>query len=280
MENYQVFISYRREGGEDLAGRISDKLKSAGYEVFYDIESMHSGKFNAQIYDAIDSCSDVLLILPKDGLERCKDENDWVRIEVAYALKKKKNIIPVMMRGFAFPETLPEDMDGIQYQEGVSANSEYFDAMIGKIEKLLTCTACDNTPSEDENLQNGVRFLGYGMYSQAIASLEKAMQTDLSNPEVYFYMAIATLGGTRPFLIPKSTVDKALEYLSVAITIESKALYHYLAAYIKYDFHQRKMLRVSPDYTKELQTALGMGITNTEIQSLFELLKTQMPDCF
>lgn len=64
MENYQVFISYRRDGGESLTGRIADRLSSLGYCVFYDVESIRSGTFNAQIFEAIDNCQDVLLILP------------------------------------------------------------------------------------------------------------------------------------------------------------------------------------------------------------------------
>lgn len=275
MADYQIFISYRRDGGEDLAGRISDKLKNLGYRVFYDIESMRSGTFNTQIFSAIDGCDDVLLILPQGALERCKDENDWVRLEIAHALKMKKNIIPVMMRGFAFPEGMPEDIDGIRYHEGVSASTEYFDAMIGKIEKLMNSVLSEAAEAIPENtdLSNGIRFLNYGMYTQACASLEKALSTDISNPDVYFYMAAALLGGKRPFLTPKSVIDKAVEYLNIALTIEEKAVYHYFLAFIKKDHHERKCLKVSPGSGYNSARADALGITEGEIQSLSELLK-------
>ena len=97
MTNCQIFISYRRERGADLAGRISDRLKGMGYDIFFDVESMRSGTFDTQIFDAIDSCADVLLILPPNSLDRCVNEGDWVRTEIAYSLKKKKNIIPVIL---------------------------------------------------------------------------------------------------------------------------------------------------------------------------------------
>ena len=51
MDKYQIFISYRREGGAELAGRITDQLKSLGYKVFFDVETMRSGKFNTRYYD-------------------------------------------------------------------------------------------------------------------------------------------------------------------------------------------------------------------------------------
>lgn len=137
MERYQVFISYRRDGGEHLAGRIADKLKDKGYVVFFDVESMRSGTFNTQIFKAIDSCDDFVLILPPKALDRCKDPDDWVRLEIAYALQKGKNIIPVMMRDFAFPATLPQEIDKVRFYEGVAASSDYFDASVEKIVRLL-----------------------------------------------------------------------------------------------------------------------------------------------
>ena len=55
MEPYQIFISYRREGGDSLAGRIADRLRLEGYDVFYDVETMRSGPFNKQILSAIEN---------------------------------------------------------------------------------------------------------------------------------------------------------------------------------------------------------------------------------
>ena len=81
MENYQIFISYRRDGGDMLAGRLADKLRTLGYGVFFDVESMRSGLFNTQILEAITLCKDVIVVLPPCGLDRCSDDNDWVRKE-------------------------------------------------------------------------------------------------------------------------------------------------------------------------------------------------------
>lgn len=137
MENYQVFISYRRDGGDILAGRISDRLTAMGYSVFFDVEAMRSGMFNTQIYSAIDKCEDVVLILPPNALDRCANTDDWVRQEIVYALSKKKNIIPVIMRGFEFPDTIPLEMEPIRFMEGVVASSDYFDAVVNRLVSLL-----------------------------------------------------------------------------------------------------------------------------------------------
>lgn len=137
MGKYQIFISYRREGGDALAGRLADRLNALGYKVFYDVESMRSGTFNTQILEAIAQCSDVLVVLPPNGLDRCMNEDDWVRQELSFALKQNKTIIPVMMRGFEFPCTLPAGIDAIRNMEGVEASQVYFDAVIERIVSLL-----------------------------------------------------------------------------------------------------------------------------------------------
>lgn len=279
--DYQIFISYRREGGEDLAGRISDKLTGRGYRVFYDIESMRSGAFNDQIYHAIDACEDVLVILPPNGLDRCRDAGDWVRLEIEYAIKQKKNIIPIMMRGFSFPEVLPDSIDCIRYFDGVGASTEYFDAVIGKIEHHLKSTLISNTtppPPENADLNMGKRFINSRVYPQAIASLERAMQSDMANPEVYFYLSAAYLGGKRPFLVPKAKIDRAIEYLTVAASIEDRAIYHYFLAYIKHDHHYLKQLRVNPDFVSELRFSEQLEeLSEAEKDALYTLLGTARP---
>ncbi len=141
MNNYQIFISYRRDGGDALAGRIADRLIASGFKVFYDVETMRSGQFNSQILDAISQCDDFLIILPPNALDRCVNVDDWLRIELSYALKNNKNIIPIMMRNFTFPQTLPDDIDQIRYMEGITASYEFFDSVIEKTKKMLVSTS-------------------------------------------------------------------------------------------------------------------------------------------
>lgn len=137
MKN-QIFISYRRDGGEALAQLLNDRLKSLGYEVFYDIESLKSGAFDTKLYEQIEKCKDFILVLPPQALDRCIYEEDWVRCEIRHALKHKKNIIPIMMRGFVFPKDLPDDIAAVSKQNGVEFETmEYLNARIEKIVSLL-----------------------------------------------------------------------------------------------------------------------------------------------
>ena len=143
---YQVFISYRREGGEILGRMLYDELLRRGYTVFYDVESLRSGPFNTELFRVIDECTDVLVILPPGALDRCADPEDWVRQEIAYALKQKKNVIPIIMRGFSFKDApLPEDIAELAVMNGISANMELFPAVMDMLtQKRMLSTAASS----------------------------------------------------------------------------------------------------------------------------------------
>lgn len=136
-KTYDIFISNRRTASES-AQLISSSLKARGYDVFLDVESLRSGKFNEQLYSVIDSCKDFLLVLPDGALERCSDPGDWVRREVCRVIEGKKSIIPIMLSGFSWPETMPEGMDSIKDYQGISASAgEYFDLAMKKLQGYL-----------------------------------------------------------------------------------------------------------------------------------------------
>lgn len=136
-KKYDVFISYRRDGGESTAKMLHDKLENLGYSVFFDVESLRSGNFNTMLYSVIDECKDFLLVLSPGALDRCKNEDDWVRLEIEHALEQKLNIIPIMLRGFSFPKELPPSIDEIRYKNGIESNYQFFDAFIDKLQKFL-----------------------------------------------------------------------------------------------------------------------------------------------
>jgi hypothetical protein len=138
QKSYDIFISYRRDGSFETAGLIAEKLRNAGYSVFFDVESLRSGKFNEQLFRVIENCRDFILILPKNGLDRCVNETDWVRQEIVHAMKHKKNIIPVMLREFVFPETLSVELEELRNYQGIIAGDHnYFDASVEKLKSYL-----------------------------------------------------------------------------------------------------------------------------------------------
>jgi hypothetical protein len=134
---YDIFISYRRTA-YDTANLIAVKLRHAGYRVFFDVDTLTAGKFNEQLLEVIKGCKDFILVLPENALDRCVDENDWIRQEVTCALEYRKNIIPVMLDGFAWPKEMPKGMEELsKYQAITAINHEYFDMAVDRLKGYL-----------------------------------------------------------------------------------------------------------------------------------------------
>ncbi len=134
---YDVFVSYRRSDAF-TANLVAEKLRSLGYSVFFDVETLRSGNFNTQLYDVIKSCKDFVLVLPPNALDRCISEEDWIRKEVCHAMACNKNIIPVLLSGFDWPNPMPQEMEQLIYYQAITAsNVEYFDLSISKLATYL-----------------------------------------------------------------------------------------------------------------------------------------------
>lgn len=137
QNKYDIFISYRRTA-YDTANLVAEKLRNAGYRVFFDIDTLTSGKFNEQLLSMIRNCKDFIIILPKDGLDRCSDSEDWIRREIACAIENKKNIVPIMLTGFEWPLELPKEIAELpNYQAIAPAGHAYFDVAVERLKGYL-----------------------------------------------------------------------------------------------------------------------------------------------
>ena len=112
MEEYDIFISYRRVGGADFARQMQLALKNKGYKVFLDFDELKDGVFDRRIEMAINRSKVFLFVLSPHALDRCKNEDDWVRREIECALISKCHIVPVSpnvtFEGF-------DDIEGLPY---------------------------------------------------------------------------------------------------------------------------------------------------------------------
>ena len=136
---YDVFISYRRDGGDSFAMMLKNELKERKLKVFHDVESLRSGDFNKQLYDEIEASRKVVLVLPPNALDRCiNNPDDWVRLEIEHAIKCEKDIIPIMLRGFSFPENLPDSLEKLKVYQGLEARMDHtFNSSMDYLMKLI-----------------------------------------------------------------------------------------------------------------------------------------------
>ena len=120
-------------------------------------------------------------------------------------------------------------------------------------------------------------YLRLGLYDQAIPAFEKAVADNFDNAEIYFYAGISLLRGKRPFLSPKAEVERILQWINAACMIAPLGIYYYFAAYVTLDFYDRKHLRAPVSYDTHMQSAIQLGVSPTDVQSLFAILKTDVP---
>lgn len=118
-----IFVSYRRTGASSVAYRLADELKRSFGEdrIFIDVESIDPGlKFAEAIKQALRQCTVTLIVIGPEwismegesGQRRLHESGDWVRQEVAMALKSGTRLIPVLVEDAQVPEPgqLPEDI--------------------------------------------------------------------------------------------------------------------------------------------------------------------------
>ena len=139
--------------------------------------------------------------------------------------------------------------------------------------------ALQNEP-EAKDLNNGLAmcYLKLKLYDKALGAFEKAMEDNFDNSETFFYAAVCLLGGKKAFLAQRPEIDKIEEYLSAALAIEPRGIYHYFLAYIKYDYFERKYFNTSPTYKEALANANGAGLSPYDIEQLYGILGVSRPE--
>lgn len=76
-----VFVSYRRSNGSQLASLLKVHLQLRGFSVFIDVERLEAGKFDNNLLNSIRQAKHFILVLTPSALDRCiQDEEckDWV----------------------------------------------------------------------------------------------------------------------------------------------------------------------------------------------------------
>src|SRR3989304_5298848 len=98
-----IFISYRWTNAY-IALAIYQDLRDHGYDVFIDYESIKSGDFEQAIIENIKARAHFIVLLTPSALDRCDEPGDWLRREIEFAMRFKRNIVPIMMEGFKFSD--------------------------------------------------------------------------------------------------------------------------------------------------------------------------------
>jgi hypothetical protein len=130
----KIFISYRREDSGANALGISQYLEHefGPKNVFIDVDMRAGAKFPAVLEERLSECKVLLALIgpgwlnarDDQGNRRLDNPDDWVRLEIAHALRRNITVIPVRVNGASLPirSALPDDVSGLLDHQAVSVS--------------------------------------------------------------------------------------------------------------------------------------------------------------
>jgi hypothetical protein len=126
-----VFISYRRGDSEGQARALSIELEELLSKecVFMDVDSIALGRdFRQVLQESLQACDVMLALIGPNWLEakdsagnrRLDSAGDFVRQEIASALKRNIAVTPVLLQGASMPppDRLPDDLKDLAFRNG------------------------------------------------------------------------------------------------------------------------------------------------------------------
>ncbi len=136
-----IFINYRRDDAPGVAGRLYDHLAKSfpRRDLFMDVDAIKPGlDFVKQLDAQVSKCDVLLAVIGPDwpnaqdanGRRRLDGDKDYVRIEIASALKRDIPVIPVLVHGAVMPaeDDLPEDLKPLTRRQALELRHTRFNA--------------------------------------------------------------------------------------------------------------------------------------------------------
>ena len=149
-----IFINYRRDDAAGAAGRLHDYLARSfpRGDLLMDVDAIEPGfDFVKQLETQVSQCDALLALIgqhwlvaeDEQGRRRLEDERDYVRIEIASALKRGIPVIPVLLDGTPMPSQgeLPDDLKSLTRRQALELRHTRFavdaDAIVSALRHRL-----------------------------------------------------------------------------------------------------------------------------------------------
>jgi hypothetical protein len=145
-----IFINYRKDDSSWNALALYNELQKyfSKEQIFKDFNTILPGDdFVVSIDNALRKCDVLIVIIGKTWLDikdtigkrRLEDPDDFVRLEVATALSRNIQVIPVLFDDVPMPrpEELPDNMKSLCRRQFVDIDSKRFDDDIRKLAEAI-----------------------------------------------------------------------------------------------------------------------------------------------
>lgn len=180
---YDVFISYRRDGGAEKAELVKSVLLERGYgadRIFMDTRSLGTGNYAENLSAAIGESVNVLVVVTRGCFDNLPAEGNWVR-EIRTAMALGKNIVPVYFDGIfeIDPESVPESIRGFTQENAVVYVHQYAEASYDLM--------CSRLPKEKKDMPRWAKWTAAAAVATAAAAGGVAVSGpgSLKDGEVY-----------------------------------------------------------------------------------------------
>jgi hypothetical protein len=148
----KIYISYRRNDAAGIAGRIYDGLNARfPKSIFMDVSGIESGAdFDKTIEKAVGACDTLIVLMGQywlgargPGEGRLDDPYDFVRLEIATALKQNIRVVPVLLPGGVMPtaQELPAEVAPLAHRHALAITAEDFDHDIQRLVEVIELSA-------------------------------------------------------------------------------------------------------------------------------------------
>src|SRR5436190_12941924 len=161
----RIFISYRRDDAPAYAGRLYDRLSArfGDAQVFMDVDAIEPGvDFVQRIEESVGTADVLIAVIGRgwktavddEGHRRLDEPDDFVRLEVAEALRRNIRVIPVLVNGASMPapEELPPDLAALSRRNGLEITDLDWrsgtDRLVETVERVLSVPHKPQEPRE------------------------------------------------------------------------------------------------------------------------------------
>jgi len=166
----KIFIGYRREDSAGHSGRLFDKLSEhfGKDHVFMDVAGIEPGvDFVEAIEKAVGSSDAFIVVIGKqwlsitdaDGRRRLDNPEDFIRLEIAAALRRNIRVIPVLVQGATAPSSgnLPEDLKKLSRLHAHEISDHRWDFDVGTLIETLEKVLKKEVTKDEEKKENEVQ---------------------------------------------------------------------------------------------------------------------------
>lgn len=179
----RIFISYRHDDSGGYVGRLyNDLIKQFSKKnIFMDIDAIEFGdEFTRAIETTVNSCDVLLAVIGRDwltiqdkenGVRRLDHSDDFVRYEIAIALKRNIVVIPVLVQGATMPRSaeLPDELKSLAVRQAIEFSDTRWDydlkKLVGRLKRVNASEGTQIKPWQKIGLAiAGVAILSVGIW--------------------------------------------------------------------------------------------------------------------